>query len=490
MSNEIRDSEGRKYHMTSVFSKGSQGIVYRTAEGLLIKINTSADRDQYAQRYRWLKKKGEQLPEETRIAFPVAVLEEPYTGYVMKEAKGHLPLNDYMQKPEAAEDLWEWYFHDTGGLTKRLQTGYLLAKSLHCLHMNGYAYVDLSPDHIFVSRERNSLVLIDADNISSGIFRPLTDGSSFYMAPEAANKTAAVSTVTDTYSYAVLLFQILTACHPFIGDDVRDADPEWLQRAVDTGKLEFIGNPDSGENKNSVYETAQIFLTDELKELFRRMFTDGKMESAKRPVLTEFMHACAHAKNIAIQCDHDGCAAEYYYKDQECLCPVCHEHIRKVYLLESRQMVRTRGRILMPLDGSREMKPLDVYADIMGRMAVTKQMKYIYRSFFDEHIPLEADGILAAVARTKNGQLGALNLSQNKLTLTDDKMTGLRTLELYKRGFEKPEIIDRQPGNYLMFLDKNIDVTAENGYIDTKQIEQFYGCTEIDKFILIRQEGE
>ena len=43
--------------------------------------------------------------------------------------------------------------------------------------------------------------------------------------------------------------------------------------------------------------------------------------------------------------------------------------------------------------------------------------------------------------------------------------------------------------NYFLFLEKNIDVTTESEFIDIKQIEKFYGTTEISKFILIRQEG-
>ena len=82
MSNEqdlvgkvIKDIDGREYHISSVLSKGGQGIVYRTLEDFLIKINTSPDRELYSERYRWLKKKGDQLPKETRIAFPIAILD-------------------------------------------------------------------------------------------------------------------------------------------------------------------------------------------------------------------------------------------------------------------------------------------------------------------------------------------------------------------------------------------------------------------------------
>ena len=49
----IRDADGRTYHITAVLNKGGQGVVYKTAEDFLVKINTSVDREQYRERYRW-----------------------------------------------------------------------------------------------------------------------------------------------------------------------------------------------------------------------------------------------------------------------------------------------------------------------------------------------------------------------------------------------------------------------------------------------------
>ncbi|WP_196811586.1 protein kinase domain-containing protein [Butyrivibrio sp. VCD2006] len=448
------------------------------------------DKDKYAERYRWLQKKGSQLPKETRIAFPIAILEEPYVGYVMKEAKGHVSLNDYVEKPEEIEDLWDWYFNATGGLTKRLQIGGLLAKSLRYLHINGYAYVDISPSNIFVSRDKNSLAIIDSDNITSGVYNPLIDGTNFYMAPEIANKAAIANSVTDTYSYAVLLFKMLTTCHPFIGDEAEDANPEWVQDSVDRGKLEYIGNPNSDKNKNSNFENTKVFLTDELLELFRRTFVDGKLESSRRPTLFEFMRACAHARNHVIQCDNQDCDAEYYYTGKDCNCPLCDEHIKKVYLITSRNMVKTHGKILIPIDAAPEMKPLDVYDDTVGSMEITKQMKYINRSFFDENIPLESDNTLAALARTNDGKLAVINLSNTKIKLIDSTMTKSIEVVPYKKGVNSPPIIEDVPDKHYLVLDKNIDITTDAEFIDTKQIEKFYGTTEISKLILIKQEDQ
>lgn len=484
----VKDIDGREYHIISVLSKGGQGIVFKTTEGFLIKINTSPEKDKYLERYRWLRRKSVYLPKETRIAFPMTLLAEPYVGYIMKEVKNHIALNAFIEMPEEIENVWDWYFIQTGGLTKRLQIGFLLAKSLRHLHVNGYAYVDISPNNILVSKEKNSLAIIDSDNITSGAYRPLVDGTNYYIAPEIGNKTAVANTVTDTFSYAVLLFKMLTTCHPFIGDDAEDANPEIIQENVDTGKMDYIGDPDSTKNKNSNFENTKIFLTDELSELFRRMFVEGKLESSRRPTLFEFMKACAHARNKVIQCDHSGCYAEYYYYNKQCLCPLCDQHAKKVYLLNSQHMVRTSGKILIPVDGSSDMKPLDVYRDYVGEMSFTKKIKYINRSFFDENIPFDSDGSLAAVVSTQDGRIALLNLTKNKIYLSDSKMTKSVVIPTYKKGVVNPTIIDN-PVNHFLFLDKNIDITSECEFMDIKNIEKYYGKAEISKFIHIRQEN-
>ena len=69
-------------------------------------------------------------------------------------------------------------------------------------------------------------------------------------------------------------------------------------------------------------------------------------------------------------------------------------------------------------------------------------------------------------------------------------MSNPRAVSTYKKGVTVPTIIDESPGKQYLFLDKNIDVTTESEFIDTKQIEKFYGTTEIGKFILITQEDE
>ena len=67
-------------------------------------------------------------------------------------------------------------------------------------------------------------------------------------------------------------------------------------------------------------------------------------------------------------------------------------------------------------------------------------------------------------------------------------MSNARLVAPYKKGATAPTVIFEESGNHFLFLEKNIDVTTEFEFIDTKQIEKFYGSAEISKFVLIRQE--
>jgi len=370
----ISDEDGREYKVISILGEGGQGIVLKSQEGFLLKINTSIDKDKYKERYRWLIRKGTQLPKETRIAFPIAILAEPYVGYVMQEVAHAESLESYMEQPEEISSFVDWYFNATGGLTRRLLIGYWMAKSLRYLHINGCAYVDLSPKNVLIVKEKNSLALIDSDNITSGTYLPLIKGTDFFMAPEIVKGTRTVNTLSDTYSYAILLFKLLTVCHPFIGDAAEDMNPEYVCRKVNNGEFDYIGDPNSVENKNSIFSNTEVFLTEELKMLFVRMFVDGKNHPEKRPTLMEFIKALKHARYNVIQCMEENCDAEYYYSGKQCKCTVCDMKPARVYAISSMQMVKGDKKILLPIKESKELdtifaggkKQENIFSDSLG----------------------------------------------------------------------------------------------------------------------------
>lgn len=124
--------------------------------------------------------------------------------------------------------------------------------------------------------------------------------------------------LSDNYSLAVILFELLRVGHPYISDDVLDGTPEDEENAL-------AGNADYVTDDNSTNMLpADIVFTDKLKELFRRCFVDGKHNRLSRPSATEFEQALLEASNKVIKCPSCG-AWHYPRKDGKSYagCPWC-----------------------------------------------------------------------------------------------------------------------------------------------------------------------
>ena len=102
-------------------------------------------------------------------------------------------------------------FRNTGGLSRRVRVLARLARLLASLHGRALAYGDLSPTNIFVSRshEHAEVWLIDCDNISvlcrEGGQKIYTRE---YGAPEVLRRDSGINSLTDSWSFAVIAFQI------------------------------------------------------------------------------------------------------------------------------------------------------------------------------------------------------------------------------------------------------------------------------------------
>lgn len=323
IGSNVYDLEGRKYTISKKIGEGAQGIIYESEDGFIIKINytTRVERKELVDRYKWIINK--RVPKETRVVTPIAILQEPYAGYVMIKVKGHIALDNYIT-PSKKVPLPEWYNYVTGGVKKRLEIGALLAKSLRNLHIFGLTYCDLSPSNVLVAQKQNSIVLIDPDNLTStGTFKASILGTPRYIAPELFKGTIQPNSLSDTYSYAVILFEMLRLGHPMLGDKVLDGSPEDEEQAL-KGNGVYINHPDDESNRNSRLDMTEVLLTSELKELFKKVFVDGLHNYIKRPTLNEFRDACLRAKDLLINCTNPDCNATFYYEENgENKCPWC-----------------------------------------------------------------------------------------------------------------------------------------------------------------------
>jgi serine/threonine protein kinase len=133
----------------------------------------------------------------------------------------------------------------TGGLLRRLKILARLARVLAELHGRGLAYGDLSPANVFVSQslEHAEVWLIDADNVAS----QSRDGQQVvftpdYGAPEILREESGINTLTDSWSFAVMAYRLLTLVHPLKGDVVLDGEPK-LEESALRGEFPWVDHP-------------------------------------------------------------------------------------------------------------------------------------------------------------------------------------------------------------------------------------------------------
>lgn len=322
----ITTVSGTEYLLTEIAGQGAQGAVYKEDSGnYMIKLYFMANEIQtnsQVNKINWLLQQS--YPE--RFIMPLEMVKEPYIGYVMKRVKGHFSLNKLLI-PSKELNFSEWYNSYAGGLRRRLYIGYQIAQAFYILH-NKYnrAYCDISGNNILVVADKTkvSVCMIDIDNL----YVPGTDksgimGTMRYMAPEIANNQMEPDILTDDYSLAVILFELLRAGHPYIGDKISNGSPEMENNAY-KGFYPYVDDDDNDFNRSSQMLPDDIVFTTKLRELFKKTFVDGNLNRMDRTTAFEFARACLEAANLLIKCKF--CKSWYYPVDREgshSVCPWC-----------------------------------------------------------------------------------------------------------------------------------------------------------------------
>ena len=153
-------------------------------------------------------------------------------------------------------------------------------------------------------------------------------GTPRYIAPEVISRQKNPDVLSDNYSLAVILFELLRAGHPYISDEILDGTPEDEENAL-AGNAEYV----TDENSTNMLP-ADVVFTDKLKDLFKRCFVDGKKNRLSRPSATEFEYALLEASNKLIKCP--SCGAWHYPKKSGKTyegCPWCDSESRPTAML-------------------------------------------------------------------------------------------------------------------------------------------------------------
>lgn len=316
---------GTKYYLSKIIGQGAQGIIYSTVDDKyvvkLYKKESELKNKKKLKKLNWLL--GIDYPDQ--FIKPLDIISSPYIGYVMKKVKGHISLNK-MLIPNREMSFSDWYNNSTGGLYKRLLLGQKIAIQFANLHKKNLAYCDLSGNNILINEniDVNSVCMIDIDNIYiPGVDEVNVLGTSRYMAPEILARQLDPDIFTDSYSLAVILFELLKAGHPYIGDFIEDGTPEQMTEAY-KGLYPYVEDPSNDLNRSSQMLPSDVVFTTTLKYLFQKTFIDGKENRVSRIRAQEYALAFQRASNLVVKCSV--CGNWHYAKpddNHKYICPWC-----------------------------------------------------------------------------------------------------------------------------------------------------------------------
>lgn len=403
------DRQRNKYRPISEIDSGRNWVEMRTEDGNLLVMFNDLENPKYQQhRLEWLMAIRDRSELNSILAFPTAILtglKRSEVGYVAI-LENDCTLNYYIHPPKG-EKLFRWYCDKTGGITYRLKIAYSIANAIQRVHSEGYCLVDLSPNHTYLqpyNTEKEQLPIIQfsgIDKISSYTYPPITAGADRYCDPLVYLKRAGVSSASDTYSFAIMLFEMLTACHPFVGEDSEHMDSQELSAAINSGTLDYIG--DTKSNYNEDFEYTQIFLPEDLSELFQQMFVDGRFNASARPTLEVFKAAIIRSLRKVIKCDHKGCEREYPFNADN-ICPFCDCHTKRVLVARVHKVITATEKLLLPYDGNEGFSALPPIEEATNFVVIREGVNKITRTCFEPDATVEKanTGLLIYYSQEKN----------------------------------------------------------------------------------------
>lgn len=327
----VYDSQGNQYELTGSIGEGGQGMVCTTDRpGILVKVINTKSKDKIAKAIKQIEWIGQQNITDLNMALPKIAITRPKYGYVMELMDGLISLQDLLNKSFndfQDNDSLEQYLH-TGGLARRTKLLLEIATTLSELHSRGYAYGDLSTANIFVSESvKDSQVwFIDCDNICfnerEGATHLHTPG---YGAPEVVRNEQNVNCLTDSWSFAVIAFELLTHQRPFNGLQVEDGEPEIAEQQAFEGKFPWVYDSQDDSNESTGGIPLEVVSNSSITMLFKQCFEAGKNNPLLRPSLSQWRTTLQQAADQTLDCQH--CGHQFFYQENQKIqtCSFCDE---------------------------------------------------------------------------------------------------------------------------------------------------------------------
>lgn len=347
---DVVDERGHVHRLERQLGRGGQGVVFRTGDPntavkFLVKPPSKAQGRGtvgHSRLYQQMTREaGDDLlkdararerlrrrleivqtlpaPAELNLARPTALLRD-YVGYSMQLLDGMEPILNLIARP-GLEDV-RGFYGQTGSLRRRLRLLSRTCDVLARLHAVPLVYADISPYNVFVPRplDEDDVWLIDLDNLHFQTPKGPFIYSPGFGAPEVVQGTTGVNTLTDTWSFAVLAWYVLTQTHPLIGDYVDEGgwdEDDDLEEQAYSGQIPWIHDKDDDTNYTELgIFPRKLVATPRLTDLFHQTFGPGRADPLARPSLLQWSDALRRAVDVTVTCSE--CGQTYFVPHRRC----------------------------------------------------------------------------------------------------------------------------------------------------------------------------
>lgn len=200
--------------------------------------------------------------------------------------------------------------------------GYHLADSFYQLHAQGLCYRDISFGNVFLDPDRGDILVCDNDNVVfNGEAKATINGTPRFIAPELVrgDPDVRLSTDTDLFSLAVLLFYMFMIHHPLDGEqesNIHCFDLAAMRKLYGT-EARFIFDPNDDTNRPvpGHHDNALAYwpiYPQFFRDRFIKAFTQGLHDPAHGRVReTEWRQDMVRLRDAILYCGQ--CGAENFY---------------------------------------------------------------------------------------------------------------------------------------------------------------------------------
>lgn len=194
----VFDDCNRRYKLEHIISENPEMTIYKSYDDFLIYIYKAPERqrDIYNKAIEYMMN----YVSVRRVVLPIAILDEPYIGYVASKLNGYLTLEKYLMRYLVEEKGFEQYFNETGGLFKRYKIASHMANFLEEIHRAGYYLGEIMPTEILVSPEKDSIVFMNANRLMRLPRHKYSEVEKVFIAPELQDGCRGFDSITDTYA--------------------------------------------------------------------------------------------------------------------------------------------------------------------------------------------------------------------------------------------------------------------------------------------------